>query len=91
MTSVHNFPSYASTNFKYVICIDSSTCIAADDSTALGLYKVDILSQTVTYFGFAGDIGPIKGMAYLKNFNMIKIFTATQKTKIYLSNMQVDS
>ena len=35
--------SKTSTNFKYVICIDSSTCIAADDSTTdyVGIYIVD--------------------------------------------------
>ena len=34
--------STSGTNFKYVICIDSSTCIAADDSTAeLGIYVID--------------------------------------------------
>ena len=34
MTTIRVTTTYAATNFKYVICIDSSTCIAADDSTS---------------------------------------------------------
>ena len=41
------------TNFKYVICIDSSTCIAADDSTANFNYYVmkssDFLGPTDSF------------------------------------------
>ena len=50
MAAIKLTTNYATTNFKYVICIDSSTCIAADDSTSVFSYysmtSADFLGAT---------------------------------------------
>ena len=76
-SAVYEDTANAITNFKYVICIDSSTCIAADDSTALSLYKMDVSTYTVTkHNGYPSDNTAIRGIAYIKAFNIVKVFTS---------------
>ena len=72
MTVIKVTTAYAMTNFKYVICIDSSTCIAADDSTSqFNYYKMtasDFLGPTdsiTTYSISDTSTGPTNSMAVI--------------------------
>ena len=82
-SAVYEDTANANTNFKYVICIDSSTCIAADDSTSqFNYYKMtasDFLGPTdsiTTYSISDTSTGPTNSMAVIASQSVIYISRA---------------
>ena len=80
-TEVTVTANYAATNFKYVICIDSSTCIAADDSTS------DFKYYRMTSTGFLGGNDQVEnfGLTEASTGYTLGVGAARSQTAIYLA------
>ena len=94
MTQIRVTTTYGTTNFKYVICIDSSTCIAADDSTTGFKYYVmkntDFLGGTLdalnTYSITDASAGATTGLVARQTIQKLYVSRGSKVYVVILSS-----
>jgi hypothetical protein len=74
MTILKTTSNYISTNFKFITCLDASTCVSADDGTS-GIRIYDITSSNFLNAPDTVSANPLVGVSECIGLSIIKTLT----------------